>query len=205
VQGIKCYKAVPKLTGVEKPDFNDVIIQQGVDGVKAQLNSMRRIINESEKVLLGLTTQEVKPEIKKPEFWMTDDRVRLNKPLLSKIEHFITLTEQISEFSAKASRSTITKENPTRTDQIMANINKAKTEQATVAGELLKQEKLWQHIDKLKPQISIVDKLNMDIFKRDMQDNRFGAKNLQLVRQKASNIIQSQERKLQKQFSMGYS
>ena len=208
-QGIKCYKAAPQLKEVEKPDFNDVIIHQGTEGVKTQLNTMHRIINESEKINLGLVEQKAqkhKPEIQttqKPDFWIAESKVRLSKPLLTEVQRYATINEQWRTDLREVNHLVINHGNPERINQLKESLKKTESEKLAISTELMKQEALWKQVDAMNTRLSISDKFNNDALKMDAKYNFFEAKNLQLLKHEANITAQSHARALSENQNLG--
>lgn len=196
-QGIKAYKTVPKLSNVEKPDFNDVLIHQGVDGVKAQLNTMSRILNESEKTDLGLVTIAA--------FTIKEDRVELSSALLKQVDRFFKLQENIDQKVESMTRFIMDgDQNNSEIEKLQVTIDTDKAEKGALSKTLLKEDALWRKVRGMTKETVIMDDVSIEQYKAQTRDNRFEAKALQKLEEDMRVVVHQEEKKLQQSKSQGF-
>ncbi|MCX7122744.1 MAG: Ti-type conjugative transfer relaxase TraA [Gammaproteobacteria bacterium] len=202
-EGIKCYKATPNLRAVEKPDYNDVLIHQGVDGVKRQMSTMRRVLNESEKISFGLTpvkAQEIKPE-NKPVFWVSGDKISLSAPVLKQVEEYAALKELEKTKRHELNNLVMDKGNRAAIDEGHALIKTVKADQSVLLRDLAKHEKLWEQARSMTPAGAGGVKIDAVQIRR----NSFEPKDLKQLHIEVHSAVQSHKASLNQNKSGGWS
>ena len=202
-EGIKCYKAVPSLRAIETPDYNDVLIHQGIDGVKRQMSTMRRVLNESEKISFGLTpvkAQEIKSE-NKPVFWVSGDKISLSAPVLKQVEEYVALKELEKTRRHELNNLVMDKGSRVTIDKGHAAIKKIKADQSVLLRDLAKHEKLWEQARSMTP----VGISGIKIDAVQIRRNSFEPKDLKQLHVEVNSVVQSQKASLSQNKSQGRS
>ncbi len=210
-QGIKCYKAMPQLIGVEKPDFNDVIIHKGTEGVKAQLNTMHRIINESEKIDLGLIKQREHYEVNQsedqqvqllPTFTIIDEKFVLSEPLRAQFKEYLDLSDKVRGY-AREQRALIMSSNQEERKHYGKLLDETSQKRLELSQTLTEQnQELWAKIKELAP-VRDVSSFDRNAFKGQLDQNRLDAKSLHKFSQGVQSLLEEHKQSLQENRSRG--
>ena len=186
-EGIKCYKAVPQLAAIETPDFNDVLIHEGVEGVKKQMDTMHRILNESETISFGLTTTH--------SFEIKGQEVILSEPLKTQLLEYITTDENTHKY-AKNYQELISSPNVEIRNHYNDLFEESDNKQKTLSQDLLKQHPdLWRKINKLATDDGGT-RLNQATLKDEITRNKVNINHLSKLHEEVHQIAEEYKQSL---------